>query len=461
MHSSVHRLRWCLLISCLSFVFVSTESAYATNGYFLIGYGAKSRAMGGTGIAYTDRGSMAAALNPANLSVAKQFRFDVGADLMVPRRAAFHNSETLRTDEISGSNLFLFPSLSFAAPINERFTFGFASIVAGANSRYDQSPDNPNGSFFNFTAASRQLNNLEPLANNTVGINFAQLQLLPSLAFHFNDNHAVGLSVALAVQSIRAYGLGAFEALNYTQAEDHVTDKGNDWAYGAGLRLGWISHLFQHRVSLGAYYASRVYMTEFDDYRNLIAEQGDFDIPAHFGLGIAVHPTQQLSIAADVAHIQFDKIAALANLGPPPEDPTGFFPTPLRCDLHCLGNDQGLGFGWQDTTIYKIGLRYQVNNRWALLAGYNYAKSPIRSNQLLFNLLSPATVEDHATLGLSYQLNKRTDISFNYVHAFKKTLTGTTPFYPAGVTNFSELSADNAAISMYQHSVGITIGHEL
>ena len=42
-------------------------NALATNGYFLIGFGAKSRSMGGTGVAYNMDG-MAAAFNPASMT---------------------------------------------------------------------------------------------------------------------------------------------------------------------------------------------------------------------------------------------------------------------------------------------------------------------------------------------------------------------------------------------------------
>ena len=43
------------------------NSVFATNGYFLIGYGAKSRSMGGVGVAYGQDG-LAAAANPAAMA---------------------------------------------------------------------------------------------------------------------------------------------------------------------------------------------------------------------------------------------------------------------------------------------------------------------------------------------------------------------------------------------------------
>ena len=56
--------------------------ASATNGYFLIGYGAKSRSMGGVGVAYGQDG-LAAAANPAAMTDVEvdTMRIDVGAEL--------------------------------------------------------------------------------------------------------------------------------------------------------------------------------------------------------------------------------------------------------------------------------------------------------------------------------------------------------------------------------------------
>ena len=53
----------CTLIMALS---LSSLAANATNGYFAHGYGARSKAMAGTGVAFS-QDSLAGALNPAGL----------------------------------------------------------------------------------------------------------------------------------------------------------------------------------------------------------------------------------------------------------------------------------------------------------------------------------------------------------------------------------------------------------
>ena len=109
----------------------------ATNGAWLIGFGAKSRAMGGTGVAY-NMGGMAAAFNPATM-IDSGSRFDIGAELFIPPRAATHQSGVLgTTDEESNENLFLIPSMGGTWQLKEDLVLGFAFIGAGLKTEYNQ-----------------------------------------------------------------------------------------------------------------------------------------------------------------------------------------------------------------------------------------------------------------------------------------------------------------------------------
>ena len=298
-------------------------SVSATNGYFLIGYGAKSRSMGGVGVAY-GQDALAAAANPAAMMDVdiNTMRIDVGAELFVPNRSIFHDSDTLgnpvnETNEKSGSNEFLIPSMGGIYKFNRKLTMGMAVIGNGANTRYDQTvPTLPNcvnrnqdegvGSyFFNFQCFAD---------SQTVGVNLLQMQMLPSVAYKVNKNHSIGASLAIGIQSFRAYGLGAFERLGFAgEGATKTSGNGNDFSYGAGIRVGWLGKFFKKRLSLGANYASRVYMTEFDKYTQLFAEQGDFDIPEHYAIGMAFKVTPKLTIAADVQQIIYSGIKVIYN----------------------------------------------------------------------------------------------------------------------------------------------------
>ncbi len=451
-------------------VAVFSVPAFATNGYFLIGYGSKARAMGGASVAIGND-SLSAAANPATMADLNMgtMRIDVAGELFVPRRASEHNSSILGGDysEESGANLFLIPSMGGAYKFNRRMTIGMAVIGAGSNTRFDQSLDvcedgDPNtvGSrFFNYNCNG----------GPTAGVNLMQMQMLPTVAYKLTRTQYVGASLAIGVQSFRAYGLESMGApgspLNFTSDRDNLSNRGNDFSYGAGIRLGWLGHFFNKRLSLGVNYASRVYMTRFDRYRGLFAERGKFDIPEHYAIGLALRPTDNLTLVFDVQRIMFHSVRSVGNPGPDPANPSSFFPTSFGCvsegpspgDNTCaLGRDKGMGFGWQNQFVYKAGIQYEYNPKWTFRVGYNYGKSPIPEDQIAFNLLAPATVEHHVTAGLSYRQSRSIEWTMNYMVALKNTIQGKTSFYPEGINNLDDLEKPNAATSMYQHSLGLT-----
>ena len=447
---------------CVMTLLITPLGAQATNGYFLIGYGAKSRSMGGVGVAYGQDG-IAAAANPAamaDVDIDGAMRIDFGGELFNPPRSVKHKSDTLgNTNEKSGSNLFVIPSMGAIYKFNRKLTLGFAFIGNGANTRYDQtvpgkpncvdgnSPEGTGSYFFNFNCNAD---------SQTVGVNLLQAQMLPSFAYKVNKNHTIGASLAIGIQTFRAYGLGAFEDLGFAGVGATKTSgNGNDWSYGAGIRLGWMGKFFDKRLTLGTNYASRVYMTEFEDYEELFAEQGDFDIPEHFAIGAAFKITPKLTIAADIQRILYSDIASINNKGPNARDKTDLNPAcPGFDEPRCLlGGDDGMGFGWDDATAYKIGLNYDHNREWSFRAGYNYGETPIQDDQVLFNMLAPATVEHHLTAGFSYRPNKNMEWSFNAMHAFENTVRG-----PTAYSNRAP-GEDNAAISMYINTFGISFAY--
>ncbi|VAW82346.1 putative facilitator of salicylate uptake, partial [hydrothermal vent metagenome] len=216
-----------------------------------------------------------------------------------------------------------------------------------------------------------------------------------------------------------------------------VTNNGNDSALGVGAQIGYQGNFGMFSVGLMG--RTKIYMEEFDDYAGLFAEQGDFDIPATFGVGLAVHFTPKLTVAGDIARILYGDVKAIANKGPTADelfsafgagltngDPNGFVGGTVS---NPLGSNNGWGFGWDDIWVYKIGVNYEHSPTWAFRAGFNYAEVPYGDDQSLFNILAPAIVEKHATVGFTYLINQGMDFSMTYMHAFRNdvenTFTGT------------------------------------
>lgn len=452
----------------------ASAPAFATNGYFLIGYGAKTRSMGGAGVAYA-QDAIAGAANPAGMASVKMdtMRIDVGGEFFIPKRGFTNDSSTLESgfpgsgdpvNHKSGSNVFLIPSMGGIYKFNRKLTIGMAAIGNGANTRYDQTiPGNPtciDGDTTGGTGST--VFNFNCLGSPTGGVSLIQMQMIPGAAYKINKNHSVGLALTLAVQQFRAYGLQAFgqDGLGYADGPD-LTNRGNDYSYGAGARVGWLSKFFNQRLSIGANYASRTYMTKFDKYRDLFAEQGSFDIPEHFALGAAISVTKKITIAADYQKIKYSDIKSIGNQGPDASDPINFFPSGCQNEVGggntcLLGRDDGMGFGWEDQNIYKIGINYDYDSQWSFRVGYNYAESPIQDDQVLFNFMAPAVNEHHATFGMSYRPSKNMEWSMNYMHAFKNTIKGPTALGPtAGLP----VNGENASIDMYINSLGVSFAY--
>jgi long-chain fatty acid transport protein len=196
--------------------------SYATNGYFLIGYGAKTRGMGGAGVAYA-QDAIAGAANPAAMGDVEMdtMRVDMGVELFVPKRGFRHDSATLESgfdgadsgvNHRSGSNQFLIPSMGGVYKFNRKLTIGMAAFGNGANSRYDQSvPGKPSCIDGNTDGGvGSTAFNFNCLGSPTAGVSLIQLQVAPGLAYKVTKKQIIGASLTLAAQQFRAYGLQSF-----------------------------------------------------------------------------------------------------------------------------------------------------------------------------------------------------------------------------------------------------------
>ena len=439
----------------------------ATNGYQLIGFGAKSRSMGGTGVA-NNVGGMAAAFNPATM-IDSGTRFDLGAELFVPPRAVTHQSGVLGyTDEKSNQDLFLIPSMGGTYQWNDKMALGFAFIGAGLKTEYNQTVNSRSCNKVNAGAVPGYQPggcpptfydpNITVTPSTEAGVELLQMQFIPSIAYKVHKNHTFGASLVLAAQFFRAEGLGAFEDLGFTAKPGDLTDMGWEHAYGGGYRLGWLGKFMDERLKLGVNYSSKVWMDKFQRYQNLFAEQGDFDIPESYAVGIAYDFTPKWTATLDVRRVNYSGVRSISNPGPAVDQAvTGnLFPLCPGADKSSckLGGANGLGFGWTDQTIYKLGVDWSINEKWNARAGWNYAKSPIPEDQVLFNMLAPATPEHHLTLGGGYFFTENVTLDANFMIAFLNTIKGPTAFGPAG----APVAGSNASIAMRQFSLGATLG---
>jgi long-chain fatty acid transport protein len=92
-------------------------------------------------------------------------------------------------------------------------------------------------------------------------------------------------------------------------------------------------------------------------------------------------------------------------------------------------------------------------------AGFSHGQQPIPDNQTLFNILAPAVVEDHITVGATWSIDKNDELSFSYVHAYGDTLNGSgsiPPGPPPGGFGGGEANLD-----LKENVFGVSFGHKL
>jgi long-chain fatty acid transport protein len=378
--------------------------AHATNGYFAHGYGIKAKGMGGAGVALA-QDAFAGANNPAQSAFAGN-RYDVGVDLFMPER------EMARTDspfgpfgnvsEKSGSESFLIPEFGYNNVINDQLSMGLTIYGnGGMNTDYNGDP------------------RILGTASGDLGVDLMQLIVAPTLAYKLSPQHSLGVSPLIVYQTFEAKGLQGFG----------IQNQGKDSSSGLGVRLGYLGKLTD-QLSVGASYSPKINMSNFKKYDGLFAEQGDFDIPANYTLGLAFQVTSALQVALDYQLIEYGDIRSIAN----PASRTA-----------PLGADNGSGFGWSDINVVKLGVQWQANDTWTLRAGYNKGDNPINAQNVTFNILAPGVIEEHLTLGATMKLDAQSEVSASYMYGFSNSVTGTGGT-PAGGTE---------TIKMKQNSLGV------
>jgi long-chain fatty acid transport protein len=369
-------------------------------------------------------------------------RLDIGLDLFSPIRTATWTGTGANPmngvymgvnaqDYKSGKNLFAIPEFGYNKMLGWDMAVGINVYGnGGMNTDY--------GKVVIAGATSNTYSNLE------------QMFIAPTFAWKVTKDHSIGISLNLVFQNFEARGLESFASTTPGQIQSSspgdVTNRGKDTSRGLGLKLGWTGQI-SPAVTLGATYQAKTKMSKFDKYKGLFAQQGKFDIPETYGFGIAVKANDKLTVAADVVQINYGGIKSIANNGDKFPGIAGTL----------LGAENGSGFGWTNQTVFKLGMSYQYAPNLALRAGYNHAKTPLSSTQTFFNILAPATVEDHLTLGATWTLADKSELSLSYMHAFENKVTGISTGQGAGPAGAGVIGHP-VDLKMHQDAIGIAYG---
>lgn len=420
---------------------VASPSVFATNGYFQHGYGMKNSGMGGVSTAMT-RDAFGGANNPATM-VWVGNRLDIGATWFNPERSASRSGATDTTmngSAQSDSTDFLIPEFGYNQMLNPNMSFGVTVYGNGG-----MNTDYPGGTLpltggtcqsFNPAGASGAPYNLL-CGSGRLGVDLMQLIIAPTWSYKLNENHSIGVSPLLAYQRFKIEGIQSFSGFSADSTK--LTNNGYDTSTGFGARIGWYGRV-SDTVSLGAAYSTKLSMSKFDKYAGLFAEQGDFDIPSNYNLGIAFKLSPVVLLGIDYQKIKYTDVKSVSN-------PSTNFGTTVAGSL---GPSNGRGFGWKDIDVWKIGVEYQYSKNLALRAGYDKSDNPISPRDVTFNILAPGVVEDHYSVGFTLALSQDTELTGAYTYVKENKVSGSSLF-----NTFTGGTSGNEEIKMHQNVLGL------
>jgi long-chain fatty acid transport protein len=402
MKKDARNLLYAMVIGIMS-VFTST-AAFATNGYFAHGFGVNDQAMAGAGVALP-QDSLDAAVNPANM-VFLGNRVDLGIAFFNPNRQYTVNGNpsgapgtfglapgTVKSD----TDWFVIPSFGGNWMLNTNSSLGLSIFGnGGMNTNY---PTNTFG------------------GSSPTGVDLSQLFVAVTYSAKVAPQHALGITPIFVYQSFAAEGLQAFQG--FSSAPNDLTNRGHESSYGYGARIGYQGEVLSG-LNLGVSYQTKMYMSKFNNYAGLFAEQGDFDIPSTWTIGLAYKAMPVLTFLFDVQQINYSEVKSIHN--------------PLLPNLMTspLGSDNGAGFGWKDMTIYKLGVQWQSSKAWIWRAGYSTGTQPIPDSEVLFNILAPGVIQQHASVGFTRAITDNQDLNFAVTRAFSNTVSGPNPLEVPG-----------------------------
>jgi long-chain fatty acid transport protein len=387
--------------------------------------------MGGASVAMTDN-AFAGANNPAMAAWAGN-RVELGVDVFMPKRGMERTGSAagLNAAVDSDSNVFYVPEFGYNRTVNDQLGVGITVYGnGGMNTDYAGGQINCGAGAANVLCGSGRL-----------GMDLQQLIIAPTIAYKVSDKHSFGISPLLVQQIFKADGLQAFNNAPgfpaMTSAPGSVTNNGTDSSNGFGVRLGYLGKL-NDQLSLGASYSPKITMSKFSKYAGLFAGQGSFDIPENYTLGLAFQATPSVTIAADYQRISYSGIPSVTNPS------TNAVP---------LGAANGPGFGWADVNVWKLGAQWQATQNLTMRAGVNVGDNPIKSRDVTFNILAPGVTTTHYTVGGTYALSDKSEVTLSYMYAPSNSVSGSSLF-----NGFMGGMAGNETIKMSQQALGVQFG---
>jgi long-chain fatty acid transport protein len=418
------------------------SNSFANNGMTPHGYGTKNKAMGGAGIALP--GEAAAVINNPAVAVVVAGQMQAGFSIYHPR-ANYYTTEssnngengafTIGPNDIEAEKKYRFqPYFAQSAQLQENSAVavamysrsGMNTNFRGGTATFDPDGDGPE-SVQTFPGT---------LGDGDTNWSTTEVLLDMTYARALSEKISLGVTGVLATRSFKANGLGSLAPLTETFASsdgsvipEDLSGNRNDWAYGAGIKVGLHSQL-SRKFSVGLMYQSKIYMGKHRKYSDLLPDQGKFDMPANLKIGVTWKALDNLAFSIDAERIFHSGVGALSNT----LDDLFRCPTANQggTDLTaCLGGKNGGGLGWTNMNIYKIGGSWGLNDKWTIYAGFSVTSQPIPMSETTNNLLTPYLAEAHYTFGFSRTVGEHAEVIFSAAYSEEESQLSENRFDPS------------------------------
>ncbi|MDX1570939.1 MAG: hypothetical protein R3200_10655 [Xanthomonadales bacterium] len=233
------------------------------------------------------------------------------------------------------------------------------------------------------------------------GVAIDRVLFAPGFSQRFGDGGKVDVAAVFANQRYGSWGLGMrdLDAYRYPTFEEQSA--------GAGVRLG-ISSELSPGIEMGVAYQSRIDMDEFQTYRGVYSEPGDFDIPASANLGIVVQAGQKSSLSVDIQRVLYSEVNTFTSTALPDRF------------LSLLGDAGSPEFAWEDLTIYRVGWNWKAGKDWDWRVQYSTSQQPMPTSQALNQALASEIADSNVSVGFSKKTwdNARVDFAATYASEY-------------------------------------------
>jgi long-chain fatty acid transport protein len=381
---------------------------FSLNGGSEIGYGAKSKGMGGVGIALPQE-AMVIAHNPAGISRLAT-RFDIGLGYVAQSNAT--ESITLSTmsvrSSLSGRSSIgpLLPEVGLVWSLNRLHTIGVAAYCAGGiTNRF------PRDIYDNQLTPQTQFD-------------YRAYFFSPTWSISLPSGQSFGVSINIIYQTLYDNLLASADSTLYP---NNAGNTAIDWAPAGSVAIGYLGR-FPCGLKLGISYFSHLWSGRFTRYRGIFPNAGELFWPSRIGAGISWSFRRCWMLAFDYNYLFWKDSRGFKN--------AEFVQSGL------LGSVDAPSFGWLNQPICKVGLSYRLCRWVTVRAGYNFGNNPIPPSQTFRNKFTLSLVEHHLTLGGTIRLCKG-QFSVYYYHGFKNHLTNLNPDFPGSTQGDRQSSEQN------------------